>query len=118
MYYHKMKNNKKKNNRSNLHTTIKNFTPFMADTKYLEHLHKEMKLRSECYSWDTIYHTWIVWECRNMFVFQEFLNLFGENLLIICNFNSPRETAMFQASKPSKLNWCSTVMLDSPDIVL
>ena len=52
-----------------------------------------------------------------MFVFQEFLYLFGENLLIICNFK-PRETAMFQASKPSKLNWCSTVMLDSPDIVL
>ena len=23
-----------------------NFTPFMADTRYLEHLHKEMKLRN------------------------------------------------------------------------
>ena len=40
------KNNNKKNNRSNLHTTMMNFTPFMADTRYLEHLHKEMKLRN------------------------------------------------------------------------
>ncbi len=45
MYHHKKKNNKK-NNRSHLHTTMMNFTPFMADTRYLEHLHKEMKLRS------------------------------------------------------------------------
>ena len=43
---YKKKNNNKKNNRSNLHTTMMNFTPFMADTRYLEHLHKEMKLRN------------------------------------------------------------------------
>ena len=32
--------------KKSLHTTMMNFTPFMADTRYLEHLHKEMKLRS------------------------------------------------------------------------
>ena len=47
MYHHKKKNNNKKNNRSNLHTTMMNFNPFMRDTAFLEHLHKEMKLRSD-----------------------------------------------------------------------
>ena len=46
MFGYKKNNNNKKNNRSNLHTTMMNFTPFMADTRYLEHLHKEMKLRN------------------------------------------------------------------------
>ena len=46
MFGYKKKNNNKKNNRSNLHTTMMNFSPFMADTRYLEHLHKEMKLRN------------------------------------------------------------------------
>ena len=46
MFGYKKKNNNKKNNRSNLHKTMMNFTPFMADTRYLEHLHKEMKLRN------------------------------------------------------------------------
>ena len=46
MFGYKKKSNNKKSNRSNLHTTMMNFTPFMADTRYLEHLHKEMKLRS------------------------------------------------------------------------
>ena len=46
MFGFKKKSNNKKNTRSNLHTTMMNFNPFMADTRYLEHLHKEMKLRS------------------------------------------------------------------------
>ena len=46
MFGYKKKNNNKKNTRSNLHTTMMNFSPFMADTRYLEHLHKEMKLRN------------------------------------------------------------------------
>ena len=46
MYKNHHKKNNKKNNRSHLHTTMMNFTPFMADTRYLEHLHKEMKLRN------------------------------------------------------------------------
>ena len=45
MYHHKKKHNKP-NSRSHLHTTMMNFTPFKADAKYLEHLHKEMKLRT------------------------------------------------------------------------
>ena len=40
MFGYKKKNNNKKKTRSNLHTTMMNFTPFMADTRYLEHLHK------------------------------------------------------------------------------
>ena len=46
MLNNKKKSNNKKNNRSNLHTTMMNFNPFMADTRYLEQLHKEMKLRN------------------------------------------------------------------------
>ena len=46
MFGYKKKNNNKKNNRSSLHTTMMNFNPFMRDTAFLEHLHKEMKLRS------------------------------------------------------------------------
>ena len=46
MYHHKKNNNNKKHNRSSLHTTMMNFNPFMRDTAFLEHLHKEMKLRS------------------------------------------------------------------------
>ena len=45
MYHHKKKTNTK-GHRSHLHTTMMNFTPFMADTRYLEHLHKELKLRN------------------------------------------------------------------------
>ena len=45
MYQHKKRNNVK-GHRSHLHTTMMNFTPFIADTKYLEHLHKELKLRN------------------------------------------------------------------------
>ena len=45
MYHHKKKTNTK-GRRSHLHTTMMNFTPFMADTRYLEHLHKELKLRN------------------------------------------------------------------------
>ena len=42
MYHHKKKTNAK-GHRSHLHTTMMNFTPFMADTRYLEH---QLKLRN------------------------------------------------------------------------
>ena len=45
MFGYKKKHNNNKH-RSHLHTTMMNFNPFMADTKYLEHLHKAMKLRN------------------------------------------------------------------------
>ena len=41
------KHNKKSAIRSRLHTSQMNYTPFtMGDTSYLEHLHKELKLRN------------------------------------------------------------------------
>ena len=46
MFGYKNKNNNRKNTRSNLHTRMMNFTPFLVDTRYLGHLHKEMKLRN------------------------------------------------------------------------
>ena len=45
MYSNKKKNQKPK--RQHLHTSPKNFSPFdMMDTRYLEHLHHQAKLRN------------------------------------------------------------------------
>ena len=38
--------NNKSTKRSNLHKTMMGFTPFMSDTRWLEHLQKELKLRN------------------------------------------------------------------------
>ena len=44
MYHSKKKNN---NKRQHLHTSPKNFSPFdMMDTRYLEHLHHQAKIRN------------------------------------------------------------------------
>ena len=44
MYHSQKKNQKQK--RQHLHTSPKNFSPFdMMDTRYLEHLHHQAKLR-------------------------------------------------------------------------
>ena len=63
----------------------------------------------------------IHWLYGNAGACLSFRNLFGENLLIMCNFNSPRDTAIFQASKRQKWrghfnvwSWIGALVLDSP----
>ena len=110
--YHK--HNNKTGTKAHLHKSLINFSPFdMRDTSYLEHLHKELKLRNAREGMVALRKDMIQANARSKYQ-NELDRLRGE----VQRDNLPHNTKEHSIKQPKGLFFCINILTCLPNILI